>query len=97
MENSDGKSQSSRVKKNILNQRENKARIVEKISKNINYGNGVMKCSGESTGSSSNITQYKKLRMIKSIYSKAKRALGNVIGSISMCLDRKIFKSFLRN
>lgn len=85
------------MKKNILSQRANTARIVGKISKNVNYGNGITKYSGESTGSSSNITQYKKLRMIKSIYSKAKRALGNVIGSISMCLDRNTSKSFLSN
>lgn len=59
-----------------------------------------MNCSGESTGSSSTITQSnrsKKLRMIKSIYSKAKRTSENFIKSISMSLDRNTSKSFLIN
>lgn len=56
-----------------------------------------MNCSGESAGSSSTIAQTKKLRMIKSIYSKAKRTLENFIKSISMSLDGNTFKSFLIN
>lgn len=52
-----------------------------------------MNCSGESTGSNSNITQSKKLTMLKRIYSKAKRPLGSVIKSNSMSLDRNISKS----
>lgn len=49
-----------------------------------------MNCSGEARGLSSNITQNKKLRMIKSVCSEAKRTSGNVAQSISCSLQAKI-------
>jgi len=53
-------------------------------SKYINYGNGVMNCSGEHTRSRSKITQSRKLRMIQSIYAKVRKTSGNV--NLHLCL-----------